>query len=51
MKVTIRKEKIFGKQAFVVLKNSKPTEFRFTEKGAKALAKRIRSGKNKRKYI
>ena len=41
-KITIRKEVIFGKPAFVILKNNKPTEFRFTKAGAESFAKKLR---------
>jgi len=38
-KITIRKEKIFGRMAYVILKNGKPVEFRYTKKGAENFAK------------
>jgi len=41
-KITIRKEKIFGRLAYVVLKNNRPTEFRFTKTGAETLARKLR---------
>ena len=41
-KIRIRREVIFGKPAFVILKNGKPTEFRFTKVGAENFAKKLR---------
>jgi len=46
--VRIRKEEIFGKQAYVVLKNGKPTEFRYTKKGAENLKKKIKEKMRKK---
>ena len=45
VKISIRKEKIFGKNAFVILKNGKPTEFRYTKIGAENFAKKLRKMK------
>lgn len=44
-KISIRKEKVFGKPAFVVLKNGEPLEFRFTKAGAENFAKKLRKRK------
>jgi hypothetical protein len=45
VKITIRKERIFGKPAFVILKNGKPVEFRYSKTGAETLAKKLRKRK------
>ena len=50
-KVTIRKEKIFGKTAYVILKSGKPTEFRFTRQGALNFAKKLRGEKRRWKRV
>ncbi len=41
-KISIRREVIFGKPAFVVLKDGKPMEFRFSKAGAESYAKKLR---------
>ena len=46
MTIKIKKETIFGKPAWVVFKNGKATEFRYTKKGAENLANKL-----KRKYF